>query len=397
MGRPSEGGGPPSVRPHDAGPRITLPDSGLGPRHDAVRDPHLHRPVAEHHGGERAPRFRGPARANRGHHTKASRGHVRGGHRGGDLARRLGAPEGAADSTHRDGDPRATWRAPRGGLSAPDGPRPRRVDGPARRRAQDRRRRPVDGGGPPDVPGRHAYRSNRATLGSESPRRLRIDPIRPRTMDSTAETEGVASRDHRAWPFSVQGPESALRRMSRPSGLRLVPRAPGPREANQPRTSSFADKGLRTLADSARRVSAVAFSDYLQLMKLRIDALLLLVAAAGYVATSGTAADLPRFGLLMTAGLLGAAGASATNHSLDRDLDAMMQRTRTRPLPQHRIEPPAHALAFGVGLLGLSLTIAGLSLNRLTAAMIGLGYAIYVGVHTIRLQPTHLSPLPLRR
>src|SRR2546428_5355415 len=140
-------------------------------------------------------------------------------------------------------------------------------------------------------------------------------------MDSTAETEGVASRDHRAWPFSVQSPESALRRMSGPSGLRLVPRAPGPREANQPRTSSFGDKRLRTLADSARRVSAVAFSDYLQLMKLRTDALLLLVAAAGYVATSGTAADLPRFGLLMTAGLLGAAGAGAADHPLGRRLE----------------------------------------------------------------------------
>src|SRR3989454_1525987 len=108
-------------------------------------------------------------------------------------------------------------------------------------------------------------------------------------------------------------------------------------------------------------------SDYAQLMKLRIDALLLLVAAAGYIATSGVAVDAWRFGLLMLAGLLGAAGASATNHYLDRDLDSVMHRTRTRPLPQHRIEPPAHALEFGVGLLILSLAIAGLGINLLTA------------------------------
>ncbi len=135
----------------------------------------------------------------------------------------------------------------------------------------------------------------------------------------------------------------------------------------------------------------MAFSDYLQLMKLRIDALLLLVAAAGYVATSGIAVDLARFGLLITAGLLGAAGASATNHYLDRDLDSVMRRTQSRPLPQHRIEPPAHALAFGVGLLGLSLAIAGLGINLLTAAMIGLGYVIYVGVYTMGLKRTHVS------
>src|SRR5437879_11762142 len=162
-------------------------------------------------------------------------------------------------------------------------------------------------------------------------------------MDSTAETEGVASRDHRAWPFAVQSPESELRRMSRPSGVRLVPTSPSPREASQPRKSSFANKRLRTLADSARRVSAVAFSDYLQLMKLRIDALLLLVAAAGFVATNGAAADLPRFGLLMTARLLGAARASATNHSLDRASAAVMRPTRPRGLPQHPREPPPHS------------------------------------------------------
>src|SRR3989442_4097719 len=132
-------------------------------------------------------------------------------------------------------------------------------------------------------------------------------------------------------------------------------------------------------------------SDYVQLMKLRIDSLLLLVEAAGYSATSGVAVDGWRFGFLMLAGLLGAAGASATNHYLDRDLDSVMHRTRTRPLPQHRIEPPAHALEFGVGLLILSLVIAGLGINLLTALMIGLGYAVYIGVYTVGLKRTHVS------
>src|SRR3989454_8694356 len=126
-------------------------------------------------------------------------------------------------------------------------------------------------------------------------------------------------------------------------------------------------------------------------MKLRIDALLLLVAAAGYVATSGIAVDLWRFSLLMIAGLLGAGGASATNHYQDRDLDSVKHRTRSRPLPQHRIEPPAHALEFGVALLILSLAIAGLGINPLTAVMIGLGYAVYIGVYTVGLNRTHVS------
>src|SRR5438309_730963 len=132
-------------------------------------------------------------------------------------------------------------------------------------------------------------------------------------------------------------------------------------------------------------------SDYVQLMKLRIDSLLLLVAASGYIATSGVAVDVWRFGHLMLAGMLGAAGARATNHYLDRDLDSVMHRTRTRPLPQLRIEPPAHALEFGVGLLVLSLAIAGLGINLLTAVMLGLGFAIYIGVYTVGLKRAHVS------
>src|SRR6266511_3049577 len=126
-------------------------------------------------------------------------------------------------------------------------------------------------------------------------------------------------------------------------------------------------------------------------MKLRIDALLLLVAAAGYVATSGPRVDPTRFGLLMASGLLAAAGASATNHYLDRDLDSLMRRTRARPLPQHRIDPPAHALEFGVAFLALGLGVAGFGINVLTAAMIGLGYAVYIGVYTLGLKRSHMS------
>ena len=135
----------------------------------------------------------------------------------------------------------------------------------------------------------------------------------------------------------------------------------------------------------------MALADYVQLMKLRIDALLLLVAAAGYVATSGIHIDVLRFALLIVAGFLGAAGASATNHYLDRDLDSVMRRTQARPLPQHRIEPPAHALEFGLGLVALGLVVAGLGINLLTALMIGLGFVVYIGVYTLGLKRTHVS------
>ena len=131
--------------------------------------------------------------------------------------------------------------------------------------------------------------------------------------------------------------------------------------------------------------------DYVQLMKLRIAALLLLVAAAAYVATSGAHIDPVAFGLLMLTGLLASSGSSAVNHYVDRDIDGVMRRTSKRPLPSRRIDPAARALAFGLVLTALSLTISYVWINPLTAAMIGLGFAVYVGVYTLGLKRTHIS------
>lgn len=135
----------------------------------------------------------------------------------------------------------------------------------------------------------------------------------------------------------------------------------------------------------------MSLGDYVQLMKLRIAALLLLVAAAGYIATSGPRIDPVALGLLLLSGLLASSGASAVNHYIDRDIDAVMQRTARRPLPSHRIDPAARALSFGLGLTALALGIAYAGINPLTAAMIGLGFAVYVGVYTLGLKRTHLS------
>ncbi len=151
------------------------------------------------------------------------------------------------------------------------------------------------------------------------------------------------------------------------------------------------NKGLRTAGRLAQAATPVPLHDYVQLMKLRIDALLLLVAAAGYLATSGPRIGVLPFGALMVAGLLASSGASAVNHYVDRDIDAVMRRTSSRPLPAHRIQPARHALAFGLGLTAAALVLAYVTINPLTAAMIGLGFAVYVGVYTLGLKRTHVS------
>ncbi len=135
----------------------------------------------------------------------------------------------------------------------------------------------------------------------------------------------------------------------------------------------------------------MSLDDYVALMKVRIAALLLLVAAAAYVATSGPRVDPVTFGLLMVTGFLASSGASAVNHYIDRDIDAVMRRTSARPLPSHRIDPATRALTFGLGLTSISLGVAYAWINPLTAAMIGLGFAVYVGVYTLGLKRTHIS------
>jgi len=124
--------------------------------------------------------------------------------------------------------------------------------------------------------------------------------------------------------------------------------------------------------------------DYVSLLKLRISALLLLVAAAGYLVARGPAVEPAAFGLLMASGLLASCGASAVNHYVDRDVDRTMTRTRSRPIPAGRV-PPVHALVLGTTLLLASVVLA-FSVNALTAAFVLLGFVVYVFVYTIALK-----------
>jgi len=81
-----------------------------------------------------------------------------------------------------------------------------------------------------------------------------------------------------------------------------------------------------------------------------------------------------------------AAGAcGAINMWYDRDIDAVMRRTRTRPIPAGRIEPGA-ALGYGVTLALGSIIVMGLAVNLAAAFVLALSIAFYVFVYTIWLK-----------
>jgi heme o synthase len=84
-------------------------------------------------------------------------------------------------------------------------------------------------------------------------------------------------------------------------------------------------------------------------------------------------------------GYLSAGGAGAVNHYWDRDIDARMARTASRPVPAGRVAPRA-ALWFGLGLAAASFLLLSLTVNPLAAVLSLSGFAGYVGVYTMWLK-----------
>jgi heme o synthase len=139
-------------------------------------------------------------------------------------------------------------------------------------------------------------------------------------------------------------------------------------------TSAGTSAGLR-----ARQVAA----DYFDLTKPKVQSLLLLTT----VTTMEVAGTPPLSKVLLTClgGYLSAGGAGAVNHYWDRDIDARMRRTASRPIPGGRIKPAA-ALRFGIGLAALSFVQLSLTVNVLAASLALGGFVGYVGVYTIWLK-----------
>jgi heme o synthase len=141
---------------------------------------------------------------------------------------------------------------------------------------------------------------------------------------------------------------------------------------------------------TARPAAALPFagarqvvSDYVTLTKPKVQLLLLLTT----VTTMYVAGD-PSLGLValtLIGGSLSAGGAAAVNHYYDRDIDAQMARTASRPVPSGRVAPRA-ALAYGLILQALSFAVLALAVNLLSACLALAGFLGYVLVYTIWLK-----------
>ncbi len=125
--------------------------------------------------------------------------------------------------------------------------------------------------------------------------------------------------------------------------------------------------------------------DLLTLTKPKVQSLLLLTTVSSMEIAGSPSAG--RVALTCLGGYLSAGGAGAVNHYYDRDIDARMPRTASRPVPAGRIAPRT-ALWFGIGLAAASFLLMSLTLNVLAASLAFAGFLGYTLVYTMWLKRT---------
>lgn len=127
---------------------------------------------------------------------------------------------------------------------------------------------------------------------------------------------------------------------------------------------------------------------FLQLMKPRIIQLLVITCIGSMlVATKGNLSLISwELAFWTCLGLsISAGGANAINMWYDRDIDAVMQRTKSRPIPAGKLQPNT-VLAFGVICGIVSFAMLWQMVNLLTACMAMAGYLFYVLIYTMYLK-----------
>ncbi|WP_300378638.1 heme o synthase [Henriciella sp.] len=128
--------------------------------------------------------------------------------------------------------------------------------------------------------------------------------------------------------------------------------------------------------------------DYVQLMKPRIMMLVVFTAFAGLVSAQSVAgvAINPVMAAIATLSVaLGSGAAGAINMWYDADIDALMKRTSTRPIPSGAV-PREEALAMGLIMSGVSVLLMWLASNVLAAGLLALSIAYYGWFYTMLLK-----------
>ncbi|MEK7881211.1 MAG: heme o synthase [Deltaproteobacteria bacterium] len=129
-----------------------------------------------------------------------------------------------------------------------------------------------------------------------------------------------------------------------------------------------------------------AITNYLPLFKLRICSLITFSAVVGFISAGVVNVSFSSLVLLVFATMLASAGASAFNHYFDMDIDALMPRTKARPIPSGGVTDGKVVLALAVILLAISLAVSSLWLNYMVGLHLLLGALTYAILYTAWLK-----------
>jgi protoheme IX farnesyltransferase len=139
-----------------------------------------------------------------------------------------------------------------------------------------------------------------------------------------------------------------------------------------------------TPTPAPKAASLASAGDYLTLMKPRVMSLVVFTAAAGLIAAPADM-NIALAICAVFAVAMGSGAAGALNMWYDADIDAVMTRTATRPVPSGRV-PAAEALALGLICSALSVVLMFLASNLLAAGLLAFSIFFYAVVYTMWLK-----------
>ena len=142
-----------------------------------------------------------------------------------------------------------------------------------------------------------------------------------------------------------------------------------------------------------QRWTLLGIREIIEISKPRIVILLVITAVTSMFAASKLVGpELDSWGLIhiIIVGALASAGSSALNHYYDRDIDPLMKRTSTRPIPSGRMKPNS-VLIYGLAVSVVSVVYGAITLNYVSAFFIALGIFFYVIIYTAWLKRLNSS------
>ncbi|MCB5410126.1 heme o synthase [Pseudogemmobacter faecipullorum] len=126
------------------------------------------------------------------------------------------------------------------------------------------------------------------------------------------------------------------------------------------------------------------FNDYVQLLKPRVMSLVVFTALVGLLVAPVRLHPVEAFCAVLFIAL-GAGASGALNMWWDADIDQVMRRTQSRPIPSGRVAP-GEALGLGMALSGLSVLMLGLSTNWLAAGLLAFTIFFYAVIYSMWLK-----------